>query len=526
MASKDGQAADTSQDGTKKKKTLTPEQLSALQNQFDMHKAAKSLLPLNKVRKVIERAKIDVREEELSRMIKLADIVCDDEDLLTFGQLKNLALNQVDVNMLHSLFQHANQDTKYERVEYFLDVDEIFNICKQLGLTKTKPEIQEAMDALDDKGDADGRIDWEEFLSIASTLLGASVALAQDDPDGTDFNQLRDSTKRMKQNMGNTRAVVQELRKLIMSKKEEIERRIQDHALEDIRKTLKKEWDEKDTLELGILDAKKGHFEELSKLMNENDKEKEDVKGRFMDTIAARDDTRRQVDMRREQFRDRFNQHFQSFEEINAMLAEIEQGAGVVRKGVADVTAEQEGMEAVMEQTRQYELPPKISNSSEPLDFVRNQSMVIDEIKTKMQMMQRERDKYEDMIEAEMVKNKEKRIECVKLNMKITNLESKQLGLEQKFQEQDILSATLKKELDEKMKDTDSKKIKGLKNTVFQFNEEKDVVLGQVEETKSKLRIAKKRYAQMNTKTSQLNIELGELKILLEACRGIEMCVC
>jgi len=149
--------------------------------------------------------------------------------------------------------------------------------------------------------------------------------------------------------------------------------------------------------------------------------------------------------------------------------------------------------------------------------------MVIDEIKTKMQMMQRERDKYEDMIEAEMVKNKEKRIECVKLNMKITNLESKQLGLEQKFQEQDILSATLKKELDEKMKDTDSKKIKGLKNTVFQFNEEKDVVLGQVEETKSKLRIAKKRYAQMNTKTSQLNIELGELKILLEACRGIEI---
>jgi len=505
-------------------KKLTPEQLSNLKSQFDIYKAAKNLLPLNKVRKVLQRAKIDIREEDLSRMIALADIVCDDEDLLTFGQLKNLALNQVDVNMLHSLFQHANQDTKNERVEYFLDVDEIFNICAQLGLKKTKPEIQEAMDALDDKGDADGRIDWEEFLSIASTLLGASVAIAKDDPDGTDFNQLRDSTKRMKQNMGNTRAVVKELRSLIMEKKAEIERRIKDHALEDIRKVLKKEWDDKDKLELDLLDSKKGHFDELSKLMGDNDREKEDIKTRFRDTIAARNRTRDEINQRREMFRGKFNEHFNSFQDINNLLAEIDEASKVVQKGVADVTAEQESMEEVMEQTKKFEMPPKISSSSEPIDFVRNQSMVIDEIKTKMQMMQRERDKYEEMIAKEMDLNKQKRIECVKLNMRITNLESKQLGLEQKFQEQDILASTLQKELDEKTKDTDSKKVKGLKNTVFQFTEEKSVIEDQVEETKSKLRQATVRYAKMHEKVSQLSIELGELKILLEDCKGMEVC--
>merc|ERR1740130_1875159 len=96
---------------------------------------------------------------------------------------------------------------------------------------------------------------------------------------------------------------------------------------------------------------------------------------------------------------------------------------------------------------------------------IRNQALVIDEIKTKMQMMQRERDKYEDMIAAEMLKNKEKRVECVKLNMKITNLESRQLAIQGKF-----LDQTLGKELGDKLKDTDSKKVKGLKNTVFQFN--------------------------------------------------------
>ena len=40
-------------------------------------------------------------------MIKLADIVCDDEDLLSFTQLNNLALNKVDVNMLHKLFNYV-----------------------------------------------------------------------------------------------------------------------------------------------------------------------------------------------------------------------------------------------------------------------------------------------------------------------------------------------------------------------------------------------------------------------------------
>jgi len=505
-----------------KAKRLTPEQLSALQRQFDMNKAAKGMLPLAKVRKVLERANIELREQDLARMIKLADIVCDDEDLLSFTQLQNLALNQVDVNMLHKLFNYANTNTQYERVEFYLDADEIYDMFSKIGLDRSKSEIIKAIDDLDDSGDRDGRIDWEEFLSICTTLLGASVAVDSNDPDGTDFNQLRDSTNRMKENLVNTGVVVRELNTQIEQKKKEIEKRIKDTTLEDIRKILKKEWDDKDKLEIGILDAKKGHFEELTKLLNENDKEKEDLKARFRECCNARDQVRGNIDVRREEFRSKFNQHFSSFQMIIDLLAEIDQGAKVVQKGLKGVQAQSEELEGLWAQTRPMELPPKVSASNGAIDYIRNQAMVIDEIKTKMQMMQRERDKYEDMIEAEMVKNKEKRIECVKLNMKITNIESKQLGLEQKYQEQSILNQTLTKELEEKTKDTDSKKIKGLKNTLFQFTEEKDVVQAQVEETRSKLRQAKQRYSEMSHKVSQLNIELGELKILLEACTRVE----
>jgi len=504
-----------------KKHSITKEQKEALKRQFELHKAGKGMLPLAKVRKCIERANIIIREEELSRMIKLADIVCDDEDLLTVGQLINLARNQVDVNMLHKLFNYANTNTEMERVEFFLDTDEIYDLFQKLGLDRSKEEILKAIDDLDDKGDRDGRIDWEEFLSICSSLLGAQIAVDKNDPDGTDFNQLRDSTNRMKENLVNTHTVVKELNQLIREKKKEIEKRIKDTTLEDIRGVLKKEWDQKDVLEIAILDNKKANFEELTKLLNENDKEKGDLKTRFLQSIGQRDQTRGDIDAKREEFRTRFKKHFTSFQMIMDMLDEISDGAKVVTDGLAAVDADEEEMQNTYVSIAEFETAPKVSNSSDPKDFVKNQSMVINEIKTKMQMMQRERDKYEDMIEAEMVKNQVRRIECVKLNMRITNLETKQLSFESKYQEQSILSQTLAKELKEKTDDTDSKKIKGLKNTVFQFNEEKTVVVEQVEDTRSKLRQAQSRYTQMHHKVSQLNIELGELKILLEHCTRV-----
>merc|ERR1719409_116118 len=143
----------------------------------------------------------------------------------------------------------------------------------------------------------------------------------------------------------------------------------------------------------------------------------------------------------------------------------------------------------VWKATVEFDKPPAVSNSDLALDYLNKQNAVMSEITTKMQMMQRERDKYEDMIEEEVQKNKSKRIECVNLNMKITNLETQQMALEAKYKDMNIQNVTLKTELTKKMKDTDSKKIKELKNTVFQFTEERDTVIEQVEEAKYKLKI-------------------------------------
>ena len=86
------------------------------------------------------------------------------------------------------------------------------------------------------------------------------------------------------------------------------------------------------------------------------------------------------------------------------------------------------------------------------------------------------RDKYEEMIADEVAANKAKRIQCVTLNMKITNLEAEQMHYEAKAKELHIQNTTLQAELKKKMADTDSKKVKELKNTVFQFTQEMEEV--------------------------------------------------
>merc|ERR1719198_2890062 len=205
------------------------------------------------------------------------------------------------------------------------------------------------------------------------------------------------------------------------------------------------------------------------------------------------------------------------------VLAQIDSTAKKVHEGIEVAKAASEECKTVWKATVEFEKPPAVSTSDDALDYLNKQNSVMSEITTKMQMMQRERDKYEDMIEEEVAKNKEKRIECVNLNMKITNLETAQMALEAKYKDMHIQNTTPQAELEKKLKDTDSKKVKELKNTVFQFSAEREEVVAQVEEAKAKLKKTEALLIKAKKKASQLNIELGELKILLEGMKNINV---
>merc|ERR1712166_703792 len=81
------------------------------------------------------------------------------------------------------------------------------------------------------------------------------------------------------------------------------------------------------------------------------------------------------------------------------------------------------------------------------------------------------------------------------------------------------MGKTLEVEKAKKEKDTDSKKVKALANTLFQFSEENETVKTQVEDAKIALKKVDFMLNKATKKSASLNIELGELKIILEGMK-------
>jgi len=159
----------------------------------------------------------------------MGTVVCHCEKAINFNHVCTLACNQININMLYQLFTLANTDKSKERVEFYLDLDEMMDLFKKLELKVEKKAFEEQLDKMDK--DADGQVDWEEFLTIISSMLGAFVTIDKNDEDGTDFNQLRDSTKLMEENLINTNIVIMDLDKQIQEKKAEITKRINDTTM-------------------------------------------------------------------------------------------------------------------------------------------------------------------------------------------------------------------------------------------------------------------------------------------------------
>ena len=92
------------------------------------------LCPIKLMMKVVKDAKIEMTQAEKDRALRLATLTSLDETNMDYGTMLTLVQNQIDVNMLYVLFERANTDVKYERVEFFLDVDEMYELLNKLGL--------------------------------------------------------------------------------------------------------------------------------------------------------------------------------------------------------------------------------------------------------------------------------------------------------------------------------------------------------------------------------------------------------
>ena len=139
--------------GAKKVEALLDSKQEELKLAFDSFKKAGSpLMECKHIPECLKRAGIGEAEglskTELDRIMRIAPI-CTSAEGLTFVQLTTIARDAFNVNMLHKLFEEANTDTKYEKVECFLDLDEICALYEKLGIPVNRKELEEFIDNLD-----------------------------------------------------------------------------------------------------------------------------------------------------------------------------------------------------------------------------------------------------------------------------------------------------------------------------------------------------------------------------------------
>eukprot|EP00941_MAST-03F_sp_MAST-3F-sp1_P004587 g4587.t1 len=491
---------------------LSSTQLEKLKEAFQYNCLPDGSITIENIEKCALAAEVSLSGKDISRVNRLAALVTEGKGKhIRFDQLVTLLQNQIDVYMLYHLFDRANTNTSMERVEFFLDVDEMMALLEKLEVPVKRKHFLDQLDSMDK--DADGRVDWEEFLTICSNLIGSYVNIGVHE---TKFNQLRKYTKVMDKNFDNTEEVVAKLHKRIEEKRLEIEKRLKDTTIEDIRGKLQTVWKEKDDLELELLQLKSKHFSEMKDVLMEQDEEKQQLVEEYRDAIEERDENRRKVDQIRSKFESNFSNHFITLQEIQSVMEEITTAGKQVRKGLSESAKQSKEMHGVWDAIKSFENLPKASTSEYAIEYLQKQAAIMGEISTKLEMMQRERDKYEEMITQTLIQNKSKRVECVTLNMKITDLETIQMQLEEKYKSIMIINMTLDAEVARKRNDSDSKQVKVLKNQVFQFEEELKEAKREVNESKKKIKTLDDQILKSQKKCAQLNIELGEMKIILE----------
>eukprot|EP00941_MAST-03F_sp_MAST-3F-sp1_P000180 g180.t1 len=497
---------------------LTEEQEKRVSTFFEYNKIPNlgDKIPSKIFKKVIAQAGIEGHDEtEVEQMVRIANLVNDENGAISLETCLHLLQNEMSVSMLHRLFARTNTDVTNERVQFHLDMNEMEKLFEKIGLKIKKSEIEKKIRLLD--RDIDGNVDWEEFLTVSSLMLGKTICVETKNDVKTSARRL--AKQHLKQ-LSRTLQYIHDLRDQIFEKKNEIKKKIEDTAIENVREKLKSSWKEKDDLELSVLRLKQIHFDEIKDKLIAYDREKRKALETHRKYIQKRDEKRNLIFEMRRSFENEFKKltNFKDFalhvkdikSKSNDAIQTLDKGIEVGKK-----------LQKMWKASSKLQNVPKFTEAHDATLFVTKQSRVIDEIKTKLVMMQKERDKYEVMIEDELTKNKEKRIECVNLNMKITQRETNLLSLVTKGKDAEIQSNTLKKELQLKKKASESKKVKAMENIVYQFQCEWEDVQKQLQQTRSKLATVDDELERAKEKTSQLHIEMGELKITLEGIQQI-----
>jgi hypothetical protein len=490
----------------------------ALMRAYQRGRNAFGLVDARSAPHIVAEAGIAVDDDSGASARRLRELAAhlDEGRGLTFEHLWALARNKTTIAMLNQLFHEHHEGDDGMR-EPSLSVEGVDRILRKLYFPVEARALRSAFDRVD--AARTGTLFWEEMLTLCQALMRESGVIERGRAGKGDSRAVRENVARMRARLAQTREETQELEAVVRKKQGELAGQLGDRTHAELKERLRQFWDVKDQIELAIMNLKIKHFDGMRALLSKNDKAKQRMRDAHRDEVMRRADALDRTARARRLFRNDLESHFLSFPVLAQTMRFIQEAAGRADKGVAAAQAAAEACAAQRARVRDAERPPAPSSSAECRQFLRRQRSVLGEISEKMRAMQQERDRYERMIEEEVAQNKEKRIAICVLNQRVTELEATQLLLERGAKDERIQRQTLRHAVAVHKGDVESAKVKQLRATVRMFEAEAEEVDGETRRTRARLAETEARIVAARERRRTLNVELGELKILLQGVK-------
>jgi len=487
------------------------------------------LVPGENVMEIFKNVKFKLTDPQRAR---LAEFVRHDKDqyieLNQLFDIMNRCFKEAEEGHFHMTVKELQdlffqQDTDFSGM---LDSSEVSKILNKVHLVTDVNQIQKYMQQMDKDGD--GQMDFEEFMTLCQLIYkdrGGVVVANRSGPAA--FNQTRGIIDNLRDKVERHHLMITHLKAQVSNFDEQLEIMDTIAAHSALQQELNKTREEKRRLGKLAHEMTQQHRGWMRDIKTIHAREKRDVMEKINFIETQKEEGGQAYNFVSEAYDKDFDEAMSEVAEIMQSLGELRDFCERSRSNVAlDAQHTMELTRLAKDRLRKYKTgeegtvySPVVYNSSQAvIEFMKNKTSALEEwLIKRTQFTQSDREKYLKRVEDVKKKREEYDANKIALEKQLVDTEKKITSIDKKYADAITKNAAIREKLDDPtQRKHDEATEKALQDELEQIQE--DIAQGH----RDKLEWSKKLYPMehaMNlerAKVSLLQVELGELKVLLE----------
>jgi len=519
-------------DSSKDKNYITLDMRNDVKNKYKHLAKAygmDGLVPAENIMEIFSTVKFKLTDVQRAR---LTEFVRHDKDqYIEFNQLiklMNRTFKEAEEGHFHMTVKELQdlffqQDTDFSGM---LDRHEISKILNQVHMVTDPNQIGEYMSQMDKDGD--GQMDFEEFMTLCQLIYkdrGGVVVANRSGPAA--FNQTRGIIDNLRDKVERHHLMITHLKAQVSNFDEQLEIMDTIAAHSALQQELNKTREEKRRLAKLKHEMTQQHRGWMRDIKTIHAREKRDVMEKINFIETQKEEAKAAYDFVSEAYDKDFDEAMSEVAEIMQSLGELRDFCERSRSNVAlDAQHTMELTRLAKDRLRKYKQgeegtvfnPVVYDSAGAIIEFMKNKTSALEEwLIKRTQFTQSDREKYLKRVEDVKKKREEYEANKLALEKQLVDVEKKIGSLEKKFSDATAKNATLRTKLDDPTQRKHDEVVeKQLQADLEQIQE--DIAQGH----RDKLEWSKKLYPMEHklhlerAKVSLLQVELGELKVLLE----------